>query len=165
MTKQEPVLKAIFLDRDGVINNVYEKDWVRSWEEFIWLPGAKEALTLIMKRGYICVVITNQSCVGRGILSREKVDEINLRMIEEVESSGGRINAVYVCPHKPDDGCACRKPKTANFEKAMKEFSLKPEEIVFIGDYESDRQAAMNVGCRFEMVGKGRSLLDIVKSL
>ena len=171
MTKQQPVinekseLKAIFLDRDGVINKMYKGDWVRNWEQFVWLPGAKEALALIKEKGLLCIVITNQSCVGRGIVSRETVDDINRRMVAEVKTSGGRIDAIYICPHRPDEGCACRKPATANFEKAMKEFDLTPEEFIYIGDNESDREAARRVGCRYEMADKKKALLDIVETL
>jgi histidinol-phosphate phosphatase family protein len=168
MTKQPPEknkLKAVFLDRDGVLNNVCERDWVKSWEEFVWLPGAKEAAALIHKKGLACAIITNQSCVGRCIVPRETIDGINRRMVAELENAGGKISGVYVCPHRPDEGCAFRKPGTLNFEKAMADIGVKPNEIIFIGDYDSDRQAAENVGCRFEMVSEERRLLDIVKSL
>jgi HAD superfamily hydrolase (TIGR01662 family) len=86
-------------------------------------------------------------------------------MVAELEAAGGKISGVYLCPHRPDEGCACRKPGTLNFERAMKDLGVGADEVVFVGDYESDRQAAANVGCRFERVDGKRSLLDVVKSL
>jgi D-glycero-D-manno-heptose 1,7-bisphosphate phosphatase len=159
------MLKAVFLDRDGVINKAYRGDWVRNWEQFSFLPGAKEAVALIRKKGYLCAIITNQSCVGRGVVPRETIDEINRRMVAELEEAGGKISGVYVCPHRPDAGCACRKPGTLNFEKAMADLGVGPEEIIFIGDWDSDREAAKRVGCKFEMASEARRLLDIVRSL
>jgi D-glycero-D-manno-heptose 1,7-bisphosphate phosphatase len=157
--------KAVFLDRDGVINKMYKGDWVRSWELFVWLPGAKEALALIRKKGLICIVITNQSCVGRGIVTRQAVDDINARMVIEVVAVGGKIDAIYVCPHRPDEGCECRKPGTTNFERAARDFGLRPEEILYIGDSDSDREAAGNFGCAYEMADEKRTLLEIVRRL
>jgi D-glycero-D-manno-heptose 1,7-bisphosphate phosphatase len=168
MTKQQPVknkIRAILLDRDGVINKMYKGDWVRTWEMFIWLPGAKEAVALINKRGLGCAIITNQSCVGRGVVPREAVDDINRRMVAELENAGGKISGVYVCPHRPDEGCACRKPGILNFERAMKDLGVGAGEILFVGDNESDREAARRIGCAFEMAGEGRTLLDIVNAL
>ena len=158
-------LKAVFLDRDGVINEMRKGDWVRNWSQFKWLPGAKEAAALIRKKGYICLVISNQSCIGRGVVTKAAVDAINKRMVAELGRSGGRIDAVYVCPHRPDEGCACRKPGTLNFKRAMRDFNLKPDEILFVGDNESDREAARRVGCKFEMAGEKRGMLDIVRAL
>jgi D-glycero-D-manno-heptose 1,7-bisphosphate phosphatase len=170
MTKQRPVknnvkLKAVFLDRDGVINKTYKGDWVRTWDAFVWLPGAKEAVALINKMGFLCAIITNQSCIGRGVVPRATIDDINRRMVAELEAAGGKISGVYVCPHRPDEGCACRKPGTLNFERAMKDLGLEPGEIIYVGDWDSDREAARRVGCRFEMAGEGRSLMDIVITL
>ena len=147
-------LKAVFLDRDGVINNVRKLDWVKHWDEFIWMPGAKEAVALIRKKGYSCAIITNQSCVGRGIVPRERVDEINNRMVSELELAGGKVSGVYVCPHKPDEGCSCRKPGTLNFERAMNDLGVK-----------ADREAARRLGCRFEMADGERSLIKIIEEL
>ncbi|MFH0815626.1 MAG: HAD family hydrolase [Methanobacteriota archaeon] len=162
---QPGTLKAIFLDRDGVINKMYKGDWVRTWEQFVWLPGAMDAVALISKKGYLCAIITNQSCVGRGVVPRETVDDINGRMVAELEKAGGKISGVYVCPHRPDEGCPCRKPGTLNFERAMKDLGVRADEILFVGDNESDREAARRVGCMFEMAGGERTLLKIVEEL
>src|SRR5688500_5693601 len=106
---------AVFLDRDGVINE-YRSEYVRTWEELRFLPGAMEAIARLTRAGIPVVVVTNQSGIGRGVIAREVVDEIHRRMGEEIA-----IAAVMVCPHHPDDACECRKPKPGMLRQAARE--------------------------------------------
>src|SRR5438067_329711 len=104
-------MQTIFLDRDGVINrNRARGDYVKSWEEFQFLPGTLDAITRLTKSGFRLLVITNQACVGKGIVPWGTVQDIHARMMQEIAQAGGRIEAVLCCPHLLDAGCDCRKP-------------------------------------------------------
>lgn len=153
-------VKAIFLDRDGVICENRD-DYVKSWEEFVWIPGANEALSRLNSNGYIAVVVTNQSAVSRGIVSRQIVEEIHQRMEKEITQTGGKIEKIYYCPHKPEDGCSCRKPEPGLLLAAAKDFKLDFKSSYFIGDMITDIEMGHKVGCRTIMVktGKGSSQL------
>jgi len=153
-------VKAIFLDRDGVICENRD-DYVKSWEEFVWVPGAKEALSRLNSNGYITVVITNQSVVGRGIISREIVEEIHQRMVKEVTQTGGKIEKIYYCPHKPEDGCSCRKPEPGFLLEAAEDFELDLRSSYFIGDMITDIEMGHKVGCRTIMVKTGKGLSQL----
>jgi histidinol-phosphate phosphatase family protein len=102
-------MRAIFLDRDGVLNE-NRSDYVKSWQEFVWLPGSLDALVALALHSQPIIVITNQSMVGRGFVSSSTLDDIHQRMRQQVSSHGGRIDAVYACLHAPSDACPCRKP-------------------------------------------------------
>lgn len=145
---------AILLDRDGTLN-AERADYVKSWEEFVFLPGALEALALLARLRVPVAVITNQSCVGRGIVPRRHLDEIHQRMLAQVQQAGGRIDAVYVCPHRPDEGCACRKPAPGLLRQAASDFDVDPARCVYIGDAPTDLEAAQRAGCRALMVASG----------
>ena len=146
--------KVVFFDRDGVICP-NRPDYVKSWEEFVFLPGVKEALKKLKKAGFQSVVISNQSCIGRGIVSAKAVDEINLKMVEEIEKAGGEITRVYVCPHRIDEGCDCRKPKTGLFKKAAEDLNVKLSESYLIGDAESDILSGKAIGVKTVLVLTG----------
>lgn len=137
--------KAVFLDRDGVINKD-RLDFVKSWEEFEFLPSAMEALAILAKTPYRIVVISNQSGIGRGLLSEATLQEIHARMIDQIESCGGRIDAVYYCPHSPDAGCRCRKPAPGLFLAAAQELGIDLTSSWAVGDRQRDVQAANRVG-------------------
>jgi D-glycero-D-manno-heptose 1,7-bisphosphate phosphatase len=149
------MLQAIFLDRDGVINHE-RADYVKSWQEFEFLPGSLTALSRLARLPQPIIVISNQSAIGRGLVTRETVDAIHYQLRATVEADGGRIDAFYVCPHHPDDGCACRKPKPGLLLQAAHDFELDLKQSVFVGDSRSDYQAAMAVGCRCILVTSGR---------
>jgi len=152
--------KAIFLDRDGVICENRD-DYVKFWEEFVWIPGAKEALSRLKNHGYIAIVITNQSAIGRGIVSRKTVDEIHQRMGEEITQAGGKIEKIYCCPHKPEDGCSCRKPESGLLLKAAGDLELDLRRSYLIGDKMTDIEMGHKVGSRTIMVktGEGQNQL------
>jgi len=157
---------AILLDRDGVLNRKpLRGHYVRSWDEFEWQPGASEALRLLKEAGYRVIVITNQAGVGRGLVKEEDLLSIHRRMAAEATRSGGRIDAVYYCPHHWKDNCECRKPRPGLLFEAQHTFNLDLTRTVFVGDDETDVQAADAAGCIPMVASPQRSLLDIVRQL
>jgi histidinol-phosphate phosphatase family protein len=140
-------IPAVFLDRDGVINFA-RKDYVKSTEEFVFIPGALEALRELATLNYPIIVVTNQSVVGRGIITDEKLGRINEHMIGNVRENGGRIDRVFSCVHKPEEHCDCRKPATGLFNKATEVFPISLSDSWLIGDAETDRIAGEKVGCK-----------------
>jgi D-glycero-D-manno-heptose 1,7-bisphosphate phosphatase len=138
---------AIFLDRDGVlIEN--RSDYVRDWSQVKIFPEAIHVLSLSAAKNYKIVIITNQSAVGRGLITLETATDINNQLVNLIHQQGGQVDGVYVCPHKPDDVCNCRKPKPGLFFQAAKELSLDLERSWMIGDAWSDVQAAQAAGMR-----------------
>jgi D-glycero-D-manno-heptose 1,7-bisphosphate phosphatase len=154
----------VILDRDGVLNRKPERaQYVRKWEEFHWLPGAQEALSILNKAGYRVLVVSNQAGVARGAMTETDLAEIHRRMIEESEQTGGKIEKIYYCQHDWDAGCECRKPSPGMLFQAQKDFHLDLTRTLFIGDDERDCQAAEAAGCKFAMVTDGDSLLKITQ--
>jgi D-glycero-D-manno-heptose 1,7-bisphosphate phosphatase len=152
---------AIFLDRDGVlIEN--RSDYVRDWSHVKIYPEAVRALTLSPIKNYKIVIVTNQSAVGRGIISIETANEINDRLIKLIGNKGGQVNAVYMCPHKPDDNCSCRKPKPGLLLRASQELSLDLTRSWMIGDAWTDVLAGQAAGVRQAILvktGRGKEQL------
>lgn len=146
---------AVFVDRDGVINRNLPGG-VLSWEDFEFLPGALEGLAHLSREGYRVVVVTNQANVGRGLVTRARLDEIHRRMQDEIIRAGGRVTAVYCCEHLPEDGCACRKPAPGLLLQAASALGINLRETFFIGDHESDVQAAVAAGAMPLLVRSGR---------
>lgn len=146
---------AVFLDRDGVINRNCP-DHVKSWAEFEFLPRALEALRELAGLGWPVVVVSNQAAIGRGLVSRQMVEEINARMVAAVHAAGGRIDGVFYCPHRPEDGCACRKPRPGLLFRAAASLGLDLARSFLVGDAESDILAAQAAGCRPILVLTGR---------
>ena len=149
---QMPV-PAVFLDRDGVINRPVEDGYVTSWQAFVFLPGALEALCLLHGLRAPVFVVTNQSCVHRGLLAARDLDRIHWRMCRAIQSAGGAIDGVYVCPHRPDEGCACRKPAPGLLLQAAHAHGIAPTASWMIGDSASDVIAGHSAGCRTILVG------------
>jgi D-glycero-D-manno-heptose 1,7-bisphosphate phosphatase len=138
-------LTAVFLDRDGVINrNAAEGDYVKSWAEFRFLPGALEALRLLAALEAPVVVVTNQRGIARGRMTESDLADINWRMHGEVARAGGRIDRVEFCPHESD--CDCRKPATGMFVRAARDMELDLSGAAMIGDRATDMQAAEAIG-------------------
>jgi D-glycero-D-manno-heptose 1,7-bisphosphate phosphatase len=137
---------AIFLDRDGVIN--YEReDYVRNIDDFVFIEGAIEGIAILSKLNMPIFVITNQSAVGRGLMTESQLEAIHFHMTSEIEKGGGRITATFCCTHRPEDNCSCRKPSVLLFEKAADQFKLDLKASLFIGDKPSDSEAATRIGC------------------
>ena len=136
---------AIFLDRDGVlIEN--RADYVRDWSQVKIFPEALRVLSLSGAKNYKIVIITNQSAVGRGLITLETAKDINDRLVDLIHRQGGQVDGVYMCPHKPDDGCTCRKPQPGLFFQAAEELSLDLQRSWMIGDAWSDLQAGQAAG-------------------
>ncbi len=157
--------KAIFLDRDGVI--CYNRqNYVKIWEEFAFLPGALDALRRLAQFDYVTVVISNQSAIGRGLMTEKTATEINQHMLEEINKHGGRIDSVFTCPHRPEENCDCRKPKPGLIFQAAQQSNLDLAHSFFIGDALSDVQAALAAGCQpiLVMTGRGAAQRDLLKS-
>lgn len=144
--------RAVFLDRDGTIN-VDRPDYIKSPEEFIFLPGVGDALRALAALEMEIIVVTNQSAIGRGIVSLKTANEINRQMIDLVQRLGGRITQVYMCPHTPEDNCGCRKPKPGLLLQAASEHALDLRRSFMIGDRRSDLEAGKAAGCRPILIG------------
>lgn len=138
---------AIFLDRDGVINR-NRPDYVKSWAEFEFLPGVLEALRRLAATPYSIAIASNQPAIGRGLVTRETVDEIHRRMMEAIREAGGRLDAIYYCPHCADDGCDCRKPRPGLLLRAAEELNVDLAASWFIGDSLRDVEAALAAGAQ-----------------
>ena len=156
---------AVFVDRDGVINENRE-DYVKTWEEFRFLPGVIAPLRKLARNNHAVVIISNQSAVGRGIMSREAVDEINNRMLEVINNVGGRVDGVFYCPHDSSEGCECRKPKPGLLIQAAEKLGIDLEKSVLIGDALTDVEAAVSAGCApiFVLTGRGKEELSKLKA-
>jgi histidinol-phosphate phosphatase family protein len=157
---------AVILDRDGVLNERPPKaDYVRRPEDVRWLPGAREALRLFADAGWRVIVVSNQAGVGRGIMTTGEVDVVNEHMRREAAEAGGRIDAVYYCPHGWDEGCACRKPRPGLLFRAQRDFHLDLTRTTFVGDDERDREAALAAGCHPALLSDDVTLLDFTRVL
>ncbi len=157
---------AIFLDRDGVLNRKMPKaQYVRSWSDWEWMPGAQEAIRLLCESGYRVFVITNQAGIARQHLTESDLDKIHRAMTQEIRDCGGDIEAVYHCPHHWEDDCDCRKPKPGMLIQAQREYHLDLSRTWFVGDDPRDAEAARAAGCPFALATEERGLLDIVYEL
>ena len=154
--------RAVFIDRDGVICRNRD-DYVKSWEEFVFLRGALEALSRLARLDLLTVVITNQSLINRHIAPVEVVEDIHARMVQAIHTAGGRIDRVMYCPHRPDERCSCRKPQPGLLLKARDELELNLAQSYLIGDAETDMQAGRAVGCRCYMVLTGRGRRQLIR--
>ena len=136
--------KAVFIDRDGTINvNV---EYLDNPGNFQMYPGVGEGVKKLRENGFKIIVITNQSGIARGFFSEKTLEEIHQRMIKELSEKGASVDAIYYCPHHPDDNCNCRKPKTGMFEKAFKDHNIDPAKSFMIGDRMMDVEAGHKMG-------------------
>jgi len=138
---------AVFLDRDGVIS-VNRQDYVKSWSEFAFLPGALDALERLAHSEYAIVVISNQSAVGRGLISLEELSDIHVRMKRAIEAHRGRLDGVYFCPHTPNEACQCRKPEVGMFHDAANQLDLDLSCSYMVGDTLTDLLAGGKAACK-----------------
>ena len=139
--------RLVLVDRDGVINRDSD-EYIKSVAEWVPLPGSLEAIADLTRAGFAVVVITNQSGVGRGFLSEQTLAEIHTKMRAAAEAAGGRIAGIFYCPHRPDEGCDCRKPKPKLLQQAASQFGVSLKDVAFIGDKFSDVEAAERAGAR-----------------
>ena len=150
-------VKAVFVDRDGVINR-NRADHVKSWDEFVFLPNAVEALTELSRHGMRTVILTNQAAINRGIVSRRVIDDIHARMIALLQDAGARVEGVFCCPHRPEEHCSCRKPRPGLLLQAAEQLGIDLESSYLIGDALSDVAAGRAVGCKTILVLTGRGV-------
>lgn len=156
------VRRAVFIDRDGVICRNRD-DYVKRWEEFVFLRGSLQALCRLAGLDLPIVVVTNQSAINRHMVPVEIVEDINARMVRAIETAGGRIDRVLICPHRPDEGCACRKPQPGLFLTAAEDLGLDLEQSYLIGDAKTDMQAGRAVGCHRYLVLTGRGRRQLIR--
>jgi D-glycero-D-manno-heptose 1,7-bisphosphate phosphatase len=150
-------MKLVILDRDGVIN--YDSDaFIKTPDEWKPIPGSLEAIARLTQAGYKVVVATNQSGISRGLLDMVALNAINDKMCKAANQAGGRIDAMFFCPHASTDNCACRKPATGMFKEISDRFGLELKGVPAIGDSLRDLQAAAAVGADpiLLLTGKGK---------
>lgn len=155
-----PLRKAVFLDRDGTINE--EREYLSRVEDFSLIEGAAEAISLLGDAGFLVVVVTNQSGIGRGYYSEEDFENINRHMASELEKHGAKVNASYFCPHHPSHGkgkykaeCDCRKPLPGMLLKAAADLGIDLASSWMVGDKKSDIDAGIAAGCSSILVRTG----------
>jgi D-glycero-D-manno-heptose 1,7-bisphosphate phosphatase len=145
--------KAAFLDRDGVINRkAPEGQYVTRWEDMEFLPGSFEAVRLLNAAGFFVVVVTNQRCVAKGLISPQELESLHARMRLEFQAAGATIDAVYYCPHDYQPQCDCRKPQPGMLLDAAREHNIQPNASWMIGDSEHDVQAGRTAGCNTVLI-------------
>lgn len=151
---------AIFLDRDGVMNE-NRADHVKSWDEFEFVPGASQAVLALTRLRVPILVVTNQAIINRQLASAETIDDIHQRMTRHLRSLGARIDAVLCCPHQTHEGCRCRKPEPGLLLAAAERYDLDLARSIFVGDAVTDMLAGKRAGCQTILVlsGRGRETL------
>lgn len=141
--------KAVFLDRDGVINRkAPEGQYITAWEQIEFLPGVSEALRDLKLAGYLLIVVTNQSAVSRNELSVDVLESIHQRMIRHLAQEGVAIDAIYYCPHDRNANCECRKPMPKMLLQAAEVYGIDLMQSWMIGDKATDIEAGRAAGCR-----------------
>ena len=149
-------IKLVVLDRDGTINEDRD-DYVKSADEWVPIPGALEAVARLHQAGWHVVVATNQSGLGRGLFDMYTLNEMHAKMNALLAPLGGRIDAVFFCPHAPEDQCRCRKPLPGLFEAIGERFGVEMAGVPAVGDTLRDLQAASAVGCTPHLVRTGKA--------
>ena len=149
--------QLVLLDRDGVIN-LDSGDYIKSPSEWQAIPGSLEAIARLNRAGLRVVVVSNQSGVGRGLFPASTLEAINARMRREVVAAGGALAGVYCCPHRPDEGCDCRKPAPGLLRRIESDFGQSLRDAPFVGDSLTDIDAALAVGARPMLVRTGYGL-------
>lgn len=153
-------IRHLILDRDGVLNEeAPARRYVTGPDEWRWIPGSLEALAAFVGAGIRVSIVTNQSAVGRGLMTAADLDAVHRRMMRESRSAGGHIDALFVCPHAPDAHCNCRKPAPGLFEAAVAASGIPVAHTLAVGDDGRDIEAALGAGVAAVLVltGKGRA--------
>jgi D-glycero-D-manno-heptose 1,7-bisphosphate phosphatase len=149
-------MKLVILDRDGTIN-IDSDDYVKSPEEWLPLPGALEAIARLNHAGWHVVIASNQSGLGRGLFDVAALNAIHAKMHKMLAALGGRVDAVFYCPHTPDEGCGCRKPLSGLFEQIGQRFGVSLKGVPACGDSVRDTVAGATAGCESHLVLSGKS--------
>jgi len=154
-------MKLIILDRDGVINHD-STEYIKSVDEWQAIPGSLQAISNLSRNGYRIVVATNQAGLARGKLNIESLNAIHRKMQNHLLQFGGKIEAIFFCPHGPNDGCKCRKPKPGLYTDIARRLNVLLDEVYAVGDSLTDVDAAISAGARPILVktGNGQSIVD-----
>jgi D-glycero-D-manno-heptose 1,7-bisphosphate phosphatase len=157
--------KAVFLDRDGVINRkLPEGRYVTSWAEFEFLPSAADAISLLNNAAYKVIVVTNQRCIAKGLVRSAEIEAIHRRMCRELASAGATIDAVYYCPHEKVPPCTCRKPSPGMLLSAAHDHEIDLADSWMVGDSTDDVEAGKSAGCRTARVIRDHRAAKIADS-
>jgi len=158
-------MKLIVLDRDGVINHDSDA-YIKSVDEWVPIEGSLEAIARLNHGGYTVVVASNQSGIARGYFDIETLSAMHRKMDNLLAKIGGRVDAVFYCPHGPDDGCSCRKPKPGMLLEIGQRFNVPLSNVVFIGDSIADIKAASSANANSMLVrtGKGKKAEKILRA-
>ncbi len=154
--------KLILLDRDGVINEDSD-NYIKSVDEWRPIPGSLEAIARLNRAGYRIVVITNQSGISKGLFDLEGLAAMHNKMLRLTSEVGGRIDAIFFCPHGPEAKCNCRKPKPGMFEQAAMRYGVSLQGVVAVGDSLRDLQAASALQCKTFLVKTGKGLRTLTE--
>lgn len=149
-------MKLVILDRDGTINSDSD-EFVKTPEEWLPLPGALEAIARLNHAGWHVVIASNQSGLGRGLFDMASLNAMHAKMLKLLAAKGGRIDAIFFCPHTAEDDCHCRKPKSGLFEQVGLRFGMSLRGVPTVGDSLRDLQAGAAVGCAPHLVLTGKS--------
>jgi D-glycero-D-manno-heptose 1,7-bisphosphate phosphatase len=149
-------IKLVILDRDGTINHD-SADYIKSADEWQALPGALEAIARLNHAGWHVVLASNQSGLGRGLFEVSELNDIHTKMHQQLAEVGGRVDAVFYCPHAPDDACQCRKPSSGLFEQIAERYGISLKGVPAVGDSARDLVAAVALGCEPHLVLTGKS--------
>jgi histidinol-phosphate phosphatase family protein len=156
--------KAVFVDRDGVIN-INRDDYVKTVDELQIIPEIVPPLKKLKENNFVIVVITNQSAINRGLTTHEKVNQIHFTIQQFLEKHSVSIDRFYYCPHKPDENCECRKPKPGLLLRAIRELHIDSASSWLVGDRDSDIEAGKAVGCTTIKIEKNFGLKDAVEQI
>jgi D-glycero-D-manno-heptose 1,7-bisphosphate phosphatase len=153
--------RAIFLDRDGVINRKPpEGDYVTRWEDFYILPGVAEGIALLNRASFLVIVVTNQRCIAKGLMSAAELEKMHKRMTELLGKSGAIVDGTFYCPHEIGSGCDCRKPAPGMLLNAARLHGIDLSASWMIGDSEIDVEAGRNAGCKTVRLLQTDKVLD-----
>lgn len=157
-------MKLLILDRDGVINQDSD-DYIKSLDEWIPIPSAITAIARLSKAGWTVAVATNQSGIARGYYDLATLESMHQRLRELVAEQGGELGVIVYCPHGPDDGCDCRKPKPGMLQQIARHYGVELHGIWFVGDSRGDLDAALAVDCQPVLVKTGKGERTLGKAL
>ena len=149
-------IKLVILDRDGTINQDRD-DYVKSPDEWVPLPGSLEAIARLNHAGWHVVVASNQSGLGRGLFDVATLNAMHTKFYKLLAAAGGRVDAVFYCPHGPEEACQCRKPQPGLFDQIRERYGLDLKGVPAVGDSLRDAQAGAAVGCHTHLVCTGKS--------
>jgi D-glycero-D-manno-heptose 1,7-bisphosphate phosphatase len=149
----DSIQRVLFLDRDGVINKRLIDDYVTMVEEFEFLPGVLEAIRELNHLFNRIFIVTNQQGIAKGLMTEADLSEIHLKMLQQIAANGGKVDAVFYCPHMRTEGCDCRKPKIGMYQQALSSFpDIKNNVLYMVGDTSSDMLFAKNIGAVAVMI-------------